>query len=100
MASHRLGIRARIYGGYSILIVLGLALAGFAIWELSSVARSVGTMSQLAESNTRNLETLELLEKARRADLRYRLSGDVAALREGEAADAAVADLLQQGAAG
>jgi len=94
----RLGIRSRIYGGMGILVVLGLALAGQGVWQLSAVDGEVGTMRVLSDNNTRILKVLDLLETTRRAALRYKVSATQSALDDAEAAKTQIAELLQAAA--
>jgi len=51
-----LGIKARIYGGFGVLVLFGLALALFAAWQLTAVKGAVEKMSALSDNNTRALE--------------------------------------------
>jgi len=90
----RLGIRSRIYGGMGILVVLGLALAGQGIWQLTAIDDQVGKMRALSDNNTRVLTILGLMDRTQRASLTYKLTGAPAALEEGDAADKQMADLL------
>ncbi len=94
----RLGIRSRIYGGMGILVILGLALAGQGIWELTAIDVQVAKMRALSDNNTRVLKVLNLLETSRRAALRYKFSARQSALDEGDAAKTQTADLLQAAA--
>ena len=91
----RLGIRSRIYGGMGVLVMLGLALAGQGIWQLTLIDAQVARMSALSDNNTRVLQIFGLLETTRRSSLRYKFSATQAALGDGNAADAQIADLLQ-----
>jgi methyl-accepting chemotaxis protein len=49
MQLQRLGIRWRIYAGFGSLLVLGLGLAGIALWALFSVNRDVTRMDDAAD---------------------------------------------------
>jgi len=55
-------------------------------------------MSALSDNNTRVLRIAGLLETARRTALQYKASANPAALQEGDAADAQIAELLRAAA--
>jgi methyl-accepting chemotaxis protein len=93
------GIRSRIFGGMGVLVVLGLALAGMGIWQLTSIEGDVGRMSALSDNNTRVLHIVALLETTRAATLRYKVTGSPEALKDADAADAQIAELLAAAAA-
>ena len=65
-----LGIKARIYGGFGVLVVFGLALALFAVFQFTAVKDAVGKLSALSENNTRALEIGREFEVMRRGSLR------------------------------
>jgi methyl-accepting chemotaxis protein len=94
----RRGIRSRIYGGFAILVALGVALAVFATRELLAIQTDVGKMSALSDNSTRALLIGHDFETLQRTLLRYKFDADEAALKEeGEAAARAV-ELLQEAA--
>jgi len=95
MALSHLGIRSRIYGGMGVLVVLGLALAGLGVWNLTSIDSQVAKMSALSDNNTRLLRIVGLLETTRGASLRYKISAAQGAAKDSDAAEAQIADLLQ-----
>ena len=94
----RLPLRTRLYGGYALLILLALALAGTGIWGLQRVGTEIDRLRQ-------NTGAVQLLEQARdrmqefdAAQLRFMLDGNAgelaglpARLRTDMAAVAAVA---------
>jgi methyl-accepting chemotaxis protein len=98
MSFLRFGLKTRLYGGFGILVFCGLALAGFAAWELSAIATQVGKMSALADNASRALDVSHQLEIMRRATLHYTVDADEAALKERAAADAKTIELLQAAA--
>jgi methyl-accepting chemotaxis protein len=49
MRLRRLGIRGRIYAGFGSLLVIGLALAGIALWALFSIDREVTRMDATSD---------------------------------------------------
>jgi hypothetical protein len=38
-------ISDRLYGGFGALVLFGVGLAGFAVWQLSEIGTQVGTMT-------------------------------------------------------
>ncbi len=94
----RLGIRSRIYGGMVVLVVLGLALAGQGVWQLTAIDAQVGKMRALSDNNSRVLTILGLMEKTQLASFTYKVTGAQAALEDGDAADSQMADLLKAAA--
>ncbi len=98
MLLSRLGIRSRIYGGMGILVLLGIALAGQGVRQLSAIDRQVLRMSTLSDGVSRVLRIAGLVETTRRASLQFKTSATPAALEQGDAADAQIVDLLQASA--
>ena len=90
------GVRARIYSGTGILVVLGLVLAGIAVAELASISRQVTAMAARSENSARTLEVERLLEVTGRSALGYWLSGDPMILKQSSAADTSAETLLKQ----
>jgi len=74
MPALRLSIRSRIYGGMGILVVLGLALAGQGIRELTTIDRQVTRMGSLSDGNIRDLRIARLMETMREASLALQFS--------------------------
>jgi hypothetical protein len=90
------GVKGRIYGGFAVLVVLGLVLARFAVWQLSAIKTSVDRLGGIAGNNTRMLEVQRDVELLQRATLRFKYVGDEAALKIGTDAAANATDLLRQ----
>src|SRR3974390_692456 len=82
MSLLRLGIKGRLYAGFAALVVIALAFAGFAVWQLSAIQGQVGKMTALAENATRVLYIAVNLQAIRRAVLRYAYEGDDPSLKE------------------
>ena len=82
MSLLRLGIKGRLYAGFAALVVIALAFAGFAVWQLSAIQGQVGKMTALAENSTRVLDIAVNLQAIRRAVLRYAYEGDDPSLKE------------------
>lgn len=77
MRLFRVSIRSRIYGGMAVLVLLGLALSGRALWELSTIDHQVARMGALSDGNTRDLKIARLMETMREASLDLRFSDSV-----------------------
>ncbi|MGA3003850.1 MAG: methyl-accepting chemotaxis protein [Acetobacteraceae bacterium] len=76
MGFERFNVGTRIWIGFGTLIVLSLALAGFGIYQLSSVGSEASKMSALAGNVARVLEATGRLEAIRRAETRMRIDGE------------------------
>ena len=72
----RLNIPTRIYAGFGLVSLVGLAIAGNGIYQTSRIAQQQASMSGFAASLMRNQETSLNLEAIRRAETRYRLDAD------------------------
>jgi hypothetical protein len=57
MAMFHLSIRARIFGGMAILVLLGVALAGRGVWALARIDNQLTRLSALSDNNTRVLRS-------------------------------------------
>jgi methyl-accepting chemotaxis protein len=67
-----LKIKPRIYASFGILVLLGVSVAAFGVWQITNVGRQTDGMVSVSEHAGRNLEVAKLIEEARRAGLRYR----------------------------
>ena len=74
----RLPLRTRLYGGYAVLILLSLALAGAGLWALHVIGGQIDRLRQ-------NTGAVQLVERARdrmqefdAVQLRYMLDGNAA----------------------
>ena len=63
-------IRGRLYGGFGILLVFCASLAGFAIWQLTSIRDQVGVMELQSKNAIRVGDIATELQAIRRAILR------------------------------
>jgi methyl-accepting chemotaxis protein len=75
-------VSTRIYAGYGAIVALSFAVAGFGVFELSSITTQVRAMEVLSGGVNRVLETSANLEAIRRAETRYRVDASEDALRE------------------
>ncbi|MBV8652564.1 MAG: hypothetical protein JO255_13945 [Alphaproteobacteria bacterium] len=82
----QLRIKARIYLGFGALIVIGLFVAGFGAWQLTTVGGKVDSLSRMSDNAARSLRISRLLETMRRAAIRYKAVGDDTAINEYKAA--------------
>ena len=98
MQLFRLGLKPRLYSGFAVLVILGVTLAVFAVLQLSTVATQVGKMTALNDNVTRVLQAAEELQVMRRTALRYTVTAEDETLKEYNASQAAVIELLQASA--
>ena len=76
MSLLNLRIRGRLYGGFGALVVFGLVLAAFAVWQLSQIRNQVSSLT-LQSTNTIQVEEIAAdLQAIRRAFLRYAFDHD------------------------
>jgi methyl-accepting chemotaxis protein len=94
----RLGLQPRLYSGFGVLVLLGLLLAGFAAWQLTTIEAQVGKMTALNDNVTRALEVAEGLQIARRASLRFTIDASEESVKDYNAASARTVELLQAAA--
>jgi methyl-accepting chemotaxis protein len=88
-------VRTRIYAGFGLLVILGVSLTAFGVWQLGSIDTEVGKMQLVASNTRRVMETNHLIETMRRAWLRYRLDGDDASLAEEKQAQTKAMELMK-----
>jgi methyl-accepting chemotaxis protein len=82
MRLQRLTVKARIYTGFAVLIVIGLAVAGSGVLALGGVDTQVRAMQRVTQGLSRVDEAYARLESVRRAEIRYRLDSADATLAE------------------
>lgn len=95
----RLTVITRIFGGFFILVALGIATAGFAAWEFGGLGRQITEVSRSAATATRALQIAAALSGVRSAYLRYSLSADGASLQDLRRQESSVSHLLDDGVA-
>jgi len=93
-----LGLKPRLYGGFGILLLIGLGLAGFAAWQLSGIRTGVQTLSAINDNTSRALEVSNQIQIIRRANLRYTVDADEQAVKEAAAAESSAVELLKAAA--
>ena len=98
MSLLRLRIKGRLYAGFGALVLFGVALAGFAVWQLTAVSRQVNTMMALSDNTVRVLQISAHLQALRRATLRYVFDHDKASAAEAEKRTQQSIELLEAAA--
>ncbi len=79
---NRILIKWRIFAGFGLIVALGVVMAVYGVWALSSVGGDVTKLSFLSESTVRVLTTGRLLEAMRRGTTRYASAADPALVKE------------------
>jgi methyl-accepting chemotaxis protein len=93
MSLLNLRIRGRLYGGFGALVLFGVGLAGFAVWQLSEIGTQVGSMTIQSANTIRAGEISLQLHAIRRAILRYTFDQDQPSIAE---ADKRLTDITGQ----
>jgi methyl-accepting chemotaxis protein len=75
-------IRTRIYTGFGAVILLGAAVTGFGVWQIGALGNDVDRLVSAGADVSRSLEVNRIVELLRRAALKYKTSGDEAAIKE------------------
>src|SRR6185369_5383728 len=83
---------------FGILVIVGVGLAAFGVWELSTVAGEVTRMGRLADNAARVLTIDHDIEAIRRTLLTFRVTDEPAAMEESRKLDANAVELLQAAA--
>jgi methyl-accepting chemotaxis protein len=94
MSLLHLRIRGRLYTGFGALVLLGVGIAGFAVWQLSEIGTHVGTMTVQSANTIRAGEISLQLQAIRRAILRYTFDQDQASIAEADQRLTDIAGLL------
>jgi hypothetical protein len=76
MSILNLRIRGRLYGGFGALVLFGLALATFGVWQLWTVQAEVKELTRQSQNAVRAGELTTELQAVRRAVLRYNFDQD------------------------
>jgi HAMP domain-containing protein len=98
MVLSRFALRARIYVGFSLPVLLGLGLTMFGGWQLLWVEDSVRRMSALSDNMTRVLEISGALATIHRTAVGYMATGNDGQLANASAAAAKAIALLRAAA--
>jgi methyl-accepting chemotaxis protein len=94
MSPINLRIRGRLFGGFGALVLFGIALAGFAVWQLGEIRTQVQALTLQSGSTIRIGEIATELEAVRRAILHYAFDQDEQSFAESERRLANVTKLL------
>ena len=84
MSLLRLRIKGRLYAGFATLVLFGVALASFAVWQLSAIEGEVGRMTRISDNTIVVLEISTELQAVRRAILRYNFDHDKPSFAEAD----------------
>jgi methyl-accepting chemotaxis protein len=90
-------ISGRLYAGFGALVLFGIGLASFGVWELGAIQGQVGVMNRQSVNNVRSVEIATELQAIRRAILRYNFDHDEPSFAEAEKRLAGVTSLLAAG---
>jgi len=84
MPSFLFKIPARLYAGFGALVLFGVGLASFGVWQLWAIQGQAGVTERQSVNNARAIEISSELHAFRRAVLRYTYAQDEAAFAEAE----------------
>jgi methyl-accepting chemotaxis protein len=91
--SFRIG--ARLFGGFGLLILFSMGLAGFSVYELSSIRIQIDRLLLQSSNTVRAQQISTELQAIRRAILRYDFDHDEASMVEAEKRLGTVSDMLE-----
>jgi methyl-accepting chemotaxis protein len=95
MPSFLFRISGRLYAGFGALVLFGIGLAGFGVWQLGSIQGEVKVMGLQSANHVRAVEISAQLHAIRRAILRYNFDHDEPSYAEAEKRLGDVSDLLE-----
>jgi methyl-accepting chemotaxis protein len=95
---NQLRIGGRILAGFVLTIALIVLVAGFGIFELSSIGGHIGRLTAVSESLDRTLQVGRDAEVMRVGSLRYKAAHDPAAIAQFNDAHKRIVDRLTDGA--
>jgi hypothetical protein len=95
MSLLNLRIRGRLFGGFGALVLFGIAVAAFAVWQLGEIRAQVAALTLQSTNAIRAEETAVELQAIRRAILRYAFDHDEKSFAEAETRLAKTAGLLE-----
>ncbi len=95
MPSFLFKISGRLYAGFGALVLFGIGLATFAVFQLWAIQGQVGVMDRQATNNVRSVEISSELHAIRRAILRYNFDHDESSFAEAEKRLGTVSGLLE-----
>ena len=77
-------ISGRLYAGFGALVLFGVALASFGVWQLSAIKDDVAIMTRQSDNSIRSVEISAQLHAISGAILRYTFDQDEPSLAEAE----------------
>ncbi len=95
MRSFLFKISGRLYAGFGALVLFGIALASFAVWQLSAIQGQVKVVGLQSDNHVRAVEISMQLQAIRRAILRYNFDQDEPSFAEAEKRLAEASILLE-----
>jgi methyl-accepting chemotaxis protein len=87
-------IAGRLYAGFGTLVLFGIGLASFAVWQLWAIQSDVGAMTRQSANSVRSVEIALELQAIRRTILRYTFDQDEASFADAERLLGDVSSLL------
>ena len=84
MPSFLLKISGRLYAGFGALVLFGIGLASFGVWQLSAIKDDVAIMTRQSGNNVRSIEISAQLHAISGAILRYTFDQDEPSMTEAE----------------
>ena len=91
---NRLRITYRLYSGFGSLVVIGLLVAAFGAWGLSTIDNDVRRLSAVSENAARNLQVNALAQNTQRLALRLKTLLDDSVIGSFDTAYAQATELL------
>jgi methyl-accepting chemotaxis protein len=91
-----LRIRERLFGGFGLLILFAMGLAGFAVYELAQMRSQIDRLTLQSSNAIRAQKIATELQAIRRAILRYDFDHDEASIAEAEKRLTTVTDELNE----
>jgi methyl-accepting chemotaxis protein len=75
-------MQSRLYGGFGILLVIGVFVAGFGVWQLTEIMSKVTTLSNVGNNAVRTVLIGRRIEADRRSRLYFAEHGDDSSAQE------------------
>ena len=95
----RLTVTTRIFGGFFLLVALGLVTAGFAAWQFAGLGTQFSEVERMTQNATRALNGVAGLSAVRADMLHYTMSADEKSLQDLRQGETAVGAMIDDGVA-
>ena len=95
MSILNLRIGGRLFAGFGAMVLFGIVLAGFGVWQLWNIATQVDGLTHQSTNAIRVVQISSELQALRRLILRYTFDHDEPAYAESEQRLADIANLLE-----